>query len=96
MYNGASTNIQTLVGITEHFPIGVGLHQGSILSPFLFAIILDELSKSIWETVPWCMLFADNIVLVAETGEEANVKLEEWKAVLEGKGLRISRTKKNI
>ena len=39
------------------------------------------------------MLFADDIVLVAETKEEANSKLEEWREALEGKGLRISRTK---
>ena len=37
------------------------------------------------------MLFADDIVLVAKTCEEANTKLEEWRAVLESKGLRISR-----
>ena len=43
--------------------------------------------------MPWCMLFVHDIVLVAETSEEANAKLEEWRAVLEGKGLRISRTK---
>ena len=36
------------------------------------------------------MLFADDIVLVAETKEEANSKLEEWKAALEGKWLRKS------
>ena len=93
MYDGASTNIQILVGITKSFPIRVGLHQGSPLSPFLFAVIIDELSKSIWDTVLWCMLFADDIVLVAETSEEANTKLEEWRAVLESHGLRISRTK---
>ena len=39
MYNGSSTNIQTPVEITKSFPIGVGLHQGSTLSPILFAII---------------------------------------------------------
>ena len=43
--------------------------------------------------MPWCMLFVDDIVLVAETSEEANAKLEEWRVVLEGKGLRIKRTK---
>ena len=41
----------------------------------------------------WCMLFADDIMLVEETCEEANIKLEEWRVVLESKGLRISRTK---
>ena len=39
------------------------------------------------------MLFADDIVLVVKTKEEANSKLEEWREALERKGLRISRTK---
>ena len=44
-------------------------------------------------SVLWCMLFADDIILVAETKEEANSKLKEWREALEGKGLRISHTK---
>nr|QIA97904.1 hypothetical protein AP_R.00g000040-v1.0.a3 [Amaranthus palmeri] len=83
MYDNVSTNIQTPVGLTEAFPVKVGLHQGSALSPFIFAIIMDEISKSIWETVLWCMLFADDIVLVAESKEEVNNKLDEWRASLE-------------
>ena len=39
------------------------------------------------------MLFADDIILVAEINEEANSKLEEWREALNSKGLRISRTK---
>ena len=39
------------------------------------------------------MLFADDIVLVAETKKELSNKLDEWREALEGKGLRISRTK---
>ena len=39
------------------------------------------------------MLFTDDIVLVAESSEEADTKLDEWRTVLESKGLRISRTK---
>ena len=93
MYDRVLTSIQTPVGITEPFPVNVGLHQGSALSPFIFAVIMDEISKSTGETVPWCMLFADDIVLVAETKDEASNKLDEWREALEGKGLRISRTK---
>ncbi|XP_076932153.1 uncharacterized protein LOC143597557 [Bidens hawaiensis] len=54
---------------------------------------MDELSKSIQEPVPWCMLFADDIVLVAETKQSLNERLEEWRVALEDKGLRISRSK---
>ena len=93
MYDRVSTSIQTPVGITEPFPVKVGLHQGSTLSLFIFTIIMEEIFNSIWETVPWCMLFADDIGLVAETKEEVSNKLDEWRKALEGKGLRISRTK---
>ena len=81
------------MGITELFPVKVGLHQGSTLSPFIFTVIMEEISKSIWKTVPRCMIFADDIVLVAKTREEVSNKLDEWREALEGKGLRISRTK---
>ncbi|XP_076921109.1 uncharacterized protein LOC143582426 [Bidens hawaiensis] len=54
---------------------------------------MDELLKSIQERVPWCMIFADDIVLVAETIHKLNARLEEWRAALEDKELRISRSK---
>ena len=83
MYDNVSTTIQTPVG---PFSVKVGLHQGSTLSPFIFTVIMEEISKSIWETVPWCMIFADDIMLVAETREEVSNKLDEWREALKGKG----------
>ncbi|KAL6501581.1 hypothetical protein OROGR_026714 [Orobanche gracilis] len=67
MYEGASTSVRTNVGRTEEFPITIGVHQGSALSPFLFAIVMDELTSGIQNDVPWCMMFADDIVLIDET-----------------------------
>ncbi|GMP36936.1 hypothetical protein CsSME_00008867 [Camellia sinensis var. sinensis] len=54
---------------------------------------MDELTINIQDDVPWCMLFADDIVLVDETREGVNTKLEIWRKALESKGFRISRTK---
>ncbi|XP_021995613.1 uncharacterized protein LOC110892770 [Helianthus annuus] len=93
MYVETKTSVRAPVGDTDFFPVEVGLHQGSALSPFLFAIVLDELSKSIQESVPWCLLFADDIVLIEESKQSLNERLEEWRVALEGKGLRISRSK---
>ncbi|KAM1129870.1 hypothetical protein ACFX19_045301 [Malus domestica] len=93
MYEGAKTAVRTHEGQTESFPITVGLHQGSSLSPYLFALVMDELTGHIQGDIPWCMLFADDIVLIDETQEGVNAKLNLWREVLESKGLRLSRSK---
>ena len=54
---------------------------------------MDELTRHMQDEVPWCMLFADDIVLVVETKVEVNAKLELWREALESKGLKISRNK---
>ena len=43
--------------------------------------------------MPWCMLFADDIMLVDEIRKSSNNKFEIWRKALESKGFRISRTK---
>ncbi|MFS7997302.1 putative RNA-directed DNA polymerase [Helianthus anomalus] len=93
MYVRTKTSVRAPVGDTDSFPVEVGLHQGSALSPFLFAVILDELTKLIQGALPWCLLFADDIVLVADSKQSLNARLEEWRAALEGRGLKISRSK---
>ena len=67
MYDGVVANVRTCGGITSDFFITIGLHQESTLSPFLFAIVMDELTRAIQNEISWCMLFADDIVLVDET-----------------------------
>ncbi|GJW00939.1 retrovirus-related pol polyprotein LINE-1 [Tanacetum coccineum] len=64
-----STRVRTPIGNTEFFPVEVGLHQGSAISPCLFAMILNDLSRGIQEDIPWSMIFVDDIVLVSESTE---------------------------
>ncbi|KAE8676118.1 hypothetical protein F3Y22_tig00111633pilonHSYRG00117 [Hibiscus syriacus] len=63
---------------------------GSALSPYIFALIMDDIYCATPDGVPWCMLFADDIILVAETKSELNSRLATWKTALEEKGLRIN------
>nr|ABN08628.1 RNA-directed DNA polymerase (Reverse transcriptase) [Medicago truncatula] len=72
MYEGASTCVRTQDGDTVDFPITIGLHQGSTLSPYLFTLVLDVLTEHIQELAPRCMLFADDVVLLGESREELN------------------------
>ena len=70
-------------GLTKEFKVGVGLHQGSALSPFLFAIIINKLTEDIRKDAPWDMLFADHIVLSRQNHREQEDDLEIWRNVLE-------------
>ncbi|KAJ4774896.1 Craniofacial development protein 2 [Rhynchospora pubera] len=67
--------------------------EGSALSPYIFALVMDEITKDIQGEIPWCMLFADDVVLVDESKTEVDRKLELWIRTLESKGFRLSRTK---
>ncbi|KAM3246941.1 hypothetical protein P3L10_008708 [Capsicum annuum] len=54
---------------------------------------MDVLTRRIQGEVPWCTLFADDVVLIAETREGVSDKLEVWRQTLEYKGFRVSRSK---
>ena len=71
----------------------MGLHQGSALSPFLFTLVLDELTRGIQDEVSWCMLFAYDIVLIDVTRQGVNDRLESWRHTLKARGFRLSRSK---
>ena len=93
MYDGIVANVRTCGGITSDFSITTGLHQGSALSPFLFAMVMNELTKAIQDEIPWCMLFTDDIVLVYDTRARVYAKLELWRQTLKSRSFRLSRTK---
>ena len=76
MYKDAKTFVRTCDGNTTDFPINIGLHQGSTLSPYLFALVMDEVTRDIQGEIPWCMFFADDVVLVDESRAWVNRKLE--------------------
>ena len=63
------------------------------VSPYLFALVMDYVTRDIQGDIPWCMLFADDVVLIDESRTGVNQKLELWRETLESKGFRLSRTK---
>ena len=56
-------------------------------------LVMDEVTRDTQGEIPWCMLFADDVVLVDESMAGVNRKLELWRRTLESKGFRLSRTK---
>ena len=74
----------------------VGVHQGSVLSPLLFIIVLEALSREFHCGVPWEDLYADDLVIIAESLEKCVRRLLTWKDAMEEKGLRVNAGKTKI
>ncbi|KAI5609347.1 protein kinase C-binding protein NELL2-like [Silurus asotus] len=93
MYEGSVTAVKCAVGTTDWFRVKVGLHQGSALSPFLFAVVMDRLTDEVRQESPWTMMFADDIVICCESREQVEESLERWRYALERRGMKLSRSK---
>ena len=46
LYDGAKTRVRVGCAHSKEFEVKVGVHQGSMLSPPLFAIVVDEISEN--------------------------------------------------
>ena len=77
---GMYTNVKSRVRVNGEFGVGVGVHQGSVLSPLLFILVLEELSHKFRTGVPWELLYADDLEIIADTLEECLSKLKAWRA----------------
>ena len=75
---------------SESFDVKVGVHQGLILSPLLFALVMGEVTKDIREGVVKEMLYADDIVLGGDNWEEIESRYIRWKKALQEKGMKIN------
>ena len=67
-----------------------------VLSPLLFIIVLEALSREFRTGCPWELLYADDLMISAESMEELLVKVQTWKTEMEKKGLRVNMGKTKI
>ena len=92
MYANARSRVQVNGQYSEEFEVGVGVHQGSVLSPLLFILVLEALSREFrtGSHVPWELFYADDLVIIAYSLEECIERLEKWKDNMEAKGLHVN------
>ena len=83
-------------GYSEEFGVGVGVHQGSVLSPLLFIIVLEALSRVFRTGCLWELLYADDLMISVGSKEELLVKVKTWKTEMEKKGLCVNMGKTKI
>jgi hypothetical protein len=63
------------------------------LISYLFALVMDEVTRDIQGDIPWCMLFVDSVVLVDQSRTGVDQKSELWRRILEARGFRLNMSK---
>jgi len=53
--------------VSKSYHVEVGVHQGSVLSPLQFIIVLEALSRKLRGGLPLELLYADNFVHIEDT-----------------------------
>ncbi|XP_065321326.1 uncharacterized protein LOC135928791 [Gordionus sp. m RMFG-2023] len=96
MYVGAQTAVGSDYGDSDSFEVKVGLYQGFVLSPLLFNLVMDVVAREMREGLPWEILYADDLVLMANSEGELRDKVSKWKMTMEAKGLKMNATKTNV
>ncbi|GAB1611238.1 uncharacterized protein LOC115210534, partial [Argonauta hians] len=70
LYSGATSKVRIGTDYTEEFNVNVGVHQGSVLSPLLFIVVLQSIAEGFKTGPPWELLYADHLVLLANSIDE--------------------------
>jgi hypothetical protein len=65
MYQEVNTAVRLREEEREAFPVRIGIHQGSVLSPLLFIIVLEVLSREFRVGLPRELLYVDDLVIIA-------------------------------
>jgi len=62
--------VRTVYGNRKYCEIKMDMHQGSALSPLLFLIIMEAIFREFRVAIPWELLYADDLVVIAETEDD--------------------------
>ena len=74
----------------------MGMHQGSVLSTYLFALVVDVVAEFAREGELSELLYVDDLVLMSETIDGLRDKFLKWKETFESKGLKVNLGKTKV
>ena len=97
MYENAKARVVVGSGMSNEFQVNIGLRQGSALSPLLFILVMELISRKISTTDALRnIMYADDLVIVAEHREELQGALEEWNDMFKKHGLKTNLDKTEV
>ena len=97
MYENTTGRIVVGSGMSNEFQVNIGLRQGSALSPLLFILVMELISRKISTTDALKkIMYADDLVIVAEHRDEWQGTLDEWNEMFKKHGLKINLDKTEV
>ena len=79
----------------KKFFVKVGVHQGSVFSPLLFAIVVDVVTEDAREGL-MNEIYINDLVMKSETMEDLQKKFLKWKMAFERKGTKFNIRKTKV
>ena len=92
MYQEVMSQMKVEGEDSKEFAVRVGTPQWSVLSPFIFAVVMDVVTEEVAKE-RHALMYADNLVLICETKEEARQRFVAWRNALESKGFKAEKAR---
>ena len=80
LYEGSRTKVRVGSGTSEEFGVRVGVHQGPVLSPLIFAIVVDVVTKHAREGLLNEILYANDLELMSESMDDLRERFQKWRS----------------
>ena len=97
MYENTTGRVVVGSGMSNEFQVNIGLRQGSALSLLLFILVMELISRKISTTDAMKkIMYADDLVIVAEHRGELQGALEEWNEMFKKHGLKMNLDKTEV
>ena len=97
MYERTKGRVVVGSGLSEEFPVNIGLRQGSALSPLLFIMVMEIISRKInTKDILRKKTYADDLAITVESKQDLQEVLEELTGVFDKHGLRMSLEKTEV
>ena len=104
LYNNCKICVRTNSNKSDYFQVQVGLRQECVLSPSLFLIFMDKISRKsfnsacieIGDVQVDSLLFADDIVRLAESSNGLQSAFNRFQTICSAYGMKISTTKTEL
>ena len=87
LYEGSRTKVKVGSGFSEEIGVRFGVHQGSVISPLIFAIVVDAVTEQARKGLLNEISHADDLVLMSEDLRE---RFQRWRGAMESKGIKVN------